>query len=255
MLEPAPDLASLTFALPFLDRTEPTIEANLALDEALLIAAQEHDAGPVMRIWEPTALAVVLGASSRLQDDVNLVACRADGVLIARRSSGGGTVLVGPGTLNVTVVLPAGAAPKLDSVATAQSYVLERSARALRRLGEPVQVQGHGDLTINDRKFAGSAQRRLRSHFLVHFSLLYQFSIESVARYLHDPRKQPAYRSGRPHDHFLTNLRLPRHEILDALRVEWGADGLPISPYAVPEDLVQQLVGEKFADPAWVERL
>ncbi len=45
----ADDPPALPFLLPFLDLTGPTIETNLALDEALLIAAEEHGAGPVLR--------------------------------------------------------------------------------------------------------------------------------------------------------------------------------------------------------------
>src|SRR5262245_42939784 len=100
----------------YLERTLAGIAANLALDEVLLIAAEERGAGPVLRIWEPDELAVVLGASGRLHDDVLVAACRAEGVAIARRPSGGGTVVVGPGTLNVAVVLPVDAEPGLAAV-------------------------------------------------------------------------------------------------------------------------------------------
>lgn len=238
-----------------LDLTYPAIEANLALDEALLLAAEERGLGPVLRLWEPDALAVVLGASCRLHDDVDLDACRADGVPVARRSSGGGTVLVGPGTLNLAVVLPSDAAPGLDAVDTAQSFVLERTAGALRRRDVPVEVRGHGDLTLGDRKFAGSAQRRLRRHFLVHVTLMYRFPPAPIARYTRNPRRQPAYRQLRGHDAFLTNLDLPRSEIVAAVRSAWTTPGRELDPSEVPEQEVRRLVREKFGDPDWVYRL
>ena len=49
-------------------------------------------------------------------EDVVIDACRADGVPILRRTSGGGTVVVGPGALNVSVILPDSAAPGLSAV-------------------------------------------------------------------------------------------------------------------------------------------
>lgn len=234
-----------------LDHTFPDIASNLALDEALLLHAETQGGAPVLRFWEPTGLAVVLGASCRRLVDVDVARCRADGVPVARRSSGGGTVIVGPGTLNVTVVLPGDAAPGLDAVDTAQAYVLERTARALRRFGPDVGVKGHGDLTRGDRKFAGSAQRRLRRFFLVHASLLYRFPIRLVSRYLHLPDRQHAYRARRSHEEFLTNLDVPRPDLLAALRSAWPTTGSA----GVPERLVAQLVADKFADPAWTERL
>jgi lipoate-protein ligase A len=257
--EPAPLIEDQVLSLPAglaeLDRTEPTIAGNLALDEALLVAAEDRGAAPVLRFWEPTGLAVVLGASSRLREDVDLPACLADGIQIARRSSGGGTVVIGPGTLNVTVVLPADAAPALRAVDTAQAFVLGRIARALRRLGPPVEVRGLGDLTLGDRKFAGSAQRRLRRHVMIHLSLLYSFPVEPIVRYTRLPRRQPAYRAGRPHESFLTNLNLPRATVLDAIRGAWVSTAPTPVPAIVPEDLLDELVRDKFGDPVWVERL
>ncbi|MGE3819389.1 MAG: biotin/lipoate A/B protein ligase family protein [Isosphaeraceae bacterium] len=238
-------------SLSLLDLTLPTIEANLALDEALLIAAEERGAGPILRFWEPRAVTVVLGASSRLRDDVEVERCQAEGVPVARRSSGGGTVVVGPGTLNVAVVLPIDAQPGLIAVDRAQILVLERIAEALRELDANVLVQGSGDLTLHDRKFAGSAQRRLRRHLLVHATLIYAMPLELVTRYTRPPAKQPEYRAGRSHVDFLTTLPLPRSTLTHAIRSAWNADATLAT---IPEDLTESLLQEKFLAPGWVSR-
>ncbi len=235
--------------------TADRIETNLAIDEALLVGAEERGLGPVLRIWEPTSLAVVLGASGRLAEDVDRSLCRAEGIAIARRSSGGGTVVVGPGTLNVTLVLPIDAAPGLNAVDTAHSYVLDRLARTIRRFGPAVEVRGLGDLTLNDRKFAGSAQRRLRRNFLVHTSILYDLPIATIARYTRLPRRQPDYRAGRSHDDFLAHLNLCRADLLSAVKSAWPADPTVSEPLILPDDLIARLVLEKFGDSAWTERL
>src|SRR5258708_29493370 len=98
-----------------LEFTYPSITHNLALDEALLVDA-EQGAETAVRIWESQEWAVVLGASGRWREDIDIEACQADGVTIARRSSGGGTVVIGPGALNVAVVLPIDLAPGLAAV-------------------------------------------------------------------------------------------------------------------------------------------
>ncbi len=239
----------------YLEWTLPKIEANLALDEALLIEAEERGAGPVLRIWEPSRPAVVLGASCRLHEDVRVEACRAEGVAIARRSSGGGTVVLGPGTLNVTILLPANAAQGLGAVDRAHRYVLDRIASAIRVHGPAVEVLGLGDLTLNRRKFSGSAQRRLRNHFFVHATILYDFPLDRVSRYTALPRRQPAYRDGRSHEDFLTNLDLPRNVLVGAIRSAWLSSDRPVETADVPEERVRHLVATKFADPAWIARL
>jgi lipoate-protein ligase A len=232
------------------DQTLSSVAENLALDEALLIEADQGRGASVLRFWEPREYAVVLGASRRLRDDVLMDACRADVVPILRRSSGGGTVVVGPGTLNVTVVLPDSMAPGLSSVETAQRYVLERIAHLIRGLGRPVTIEGRGDLTLGGRKCGGSAQRRLKSWFMVHCSILNDFAIERIVRYLAIPDKQPAYRAGRPHQEFLRNLDLPRGSLVNALR---GGSSLTPAP-AWPPALLDSLLAEKYANPAWIER-
>ncbi len=233
----------------------PGIAANLALDEAILIEAEERDAGPALRIWELDALAVVLGASGRWREDVKAEACSAEGVAIARRSSGGGTVVIGPGALNVAVVLPATAAPGLTAVDAAQAYVLDRIARGIGTRGPVLDRLGSGDLTLNRRKFSGSAQRRLRSHFLVHATFLYHFPLALVDRYTHLPRRQPAYRVNRTHAELLVNLDLPRATLVAAIQEAWLPPGHPRQSDALPEDLIGELVRTKFADPGWIERL
>src|SRR5262249_37001806 len=121
--------------------------------------------------------------------------------------------------------------------------------------GPPVEVRGHGDLTLGDLKFAGSAQRRMRRHVMVHLSLLYRFPLAPIVRYTRLPRRQPAYRAGRPHEQFLTNLERPRADLIAAIRTAWPVTDRHPQDGIIPEDLIGALVREKFGDPAWVERL
>lgn len=248
MIDPPPPFG-------FLDATMPDVAADLALDEALLIAAEERDAGPVVRVWEARRLAVILGASCRLHSDVEVDRCQSDAVPIFRRSSGGGTVVIGPGALNVAVVVPGDLAPGLAAVDMAQSYVLGRTAAAIRQLGLPVDLRGSGDLVIGDRKFAGSAQRRLRRHFLVHTSILYAFDLASISRYTRDPVRQPTYRLGRAHGDFVTNVPLDRAGLLSAVRSAWLDQATPDRPPTVPTDLVDALVRDRFSNSDWTTRL
>ncbi len=230
------------------------VAENLALDEALLIQGDSGEGVPILRVWEPHRLAVVLGASRKMHEDVLVDRCRADGVPIARRSSGGGTVLIGPGTLNATVVLPEDAGPGLGAVDVAQRFVMERFARSLKGIEPGIEVLGLGDLTVAGRKFVGSAQRRLKRWFLVHITLLYDFPLELVSRYLAQPSRQPSYRQGRSHEDFLMNLGTTRKIVLEALRQAWlpSSQGLP--PVTIPRDLIDTLVRERFSNRAWIER-
>jgi lipoate-protein ligase A len=245
----------MSLAIAHLDLILESLAANLALDEALLIEADQGRAGAVLRFWEWPEWSVVLGASRRLHADVKVDDCERDNIAVARRSSGGGTVLIGPGALNVTVILPNSAAPGLSAVDAAQYFVLDRIARALRSAGPPVVVEGLGDLTVGGRKFAGSAQRRLRDWFFVHCSILYAFSLERISRYLRIPTRQPPYRAGRAHEDFLMNVALPRTLLCELIHSAWSASASRVPAPDVPHTILQTLVQERFANRSWIERL
>jgi lipoate---protein ligase len=245
----------MSVAMALLDLTLPSIEANLALDEALLIHADLGRAGAVLRFWDSPQFAVVLGASRRLAHDVRVDACHEDQVPIVRRSSGGGTVVIGPGALNVTVILPDATAPGLSAVDRAHRYVLERLAAALHASDRPVAVEGLGDLTVAGRKFAGSAQRRLRNWFFVHCTILHAFPLELIGRYLTVPSRQPAYRAGRTHAEFLMNLELPRTILHDLICSAWPLSSSLFPASDVPHDLVEAFLSERFSNRSWIERL
>jgi lipoate-protein ligase A len=242
-------------SIALLDLSLPTVPENLALDEALLVEADEGRAGAVLRFWESDRFAVILGASRRLADEVFVAACADDDVQVLRRSSGGGTVLIGPGALNVTLVLSTEAAPGLGAVDVAQRFVLDRIAASLCTPEEPVVVMGSGDLTIGSRKFAGSAQRRLRGWFLVHATILYNFPLARISRYLAVPPRRPAYREGRAHDEFLRNLDIPRKLIVQKICTAWPLSHALSPTTDVPHQLVTALLAERFANRAWIERL
>jgi len=243
-----------TNEVALLELSLPTAEENVALDEALLVAADERDGPAVMRIWEQPDYAVVLGASRRIADDVWADRCREDGVPIIRRASGGGTVVIGPGALNVALILPISAHPALASVDGAQLYILNRLAAAIRARGPEVEVLGSGDLTLGGRKFAGSAQRRLRRWILVHASILHNMPIARVCRYLRHPERQPDYRGRREHEEFLLNLPMHRTILNESIRSAWPLSHRLDGASNVSRDLLETLLAEKFANRSWIER-
>lgn len=234
----------------YLDLTLPTLAENLALDEALLLQAE--DGGPeVLRFWQWRERAVVLGAGGVLHDDVDVVRCRADGVPIARRSSGGGTVLLDDGCVMYSLVLAYERDPALAQLLSSYGYILRPQCEAMRALGIDAIIQGSSDVAIGERKVAGSAQQRKRSHLLHHGTLLDGCDTEAMARYLKLPPRQPEYRRRRAHAQFVTSLGVGNDKLKQMLMAAYQADEPMIS---WPQALVSRLTEEKFAQGAWIER-
>lgn len=198
---------------------------NLALDEALLEECQAREGEEVLRFWESARYFVVMGAGGVLGEEVNLPVCREDKLPVLRRSSGGGTVLQGPGCLNYALVLDRKLRGEIDTITGTNGYVLGRMCRALNAIHPGVAPQGTSDLAIDGMKISGNAQRRKARYVLFHGTVLYAFDLGMVTRYLREPQRRPEYRSRRTHAQFVRNFPAERAQIVEAIRQEWRCAG------------------------------
>jgi lipoate-protein ligase A len=236
-------------AVRFVEYSPPSTAGQLALDEALLNLRENEPGDGFLRFWEPTAPCVVLGRTNSAEREIRLDRCRSRGIPVFRRSSGGGTVVQGPGCLNFSLVLNNTADRRLANAGTTNEYVLEQNAGVISMLtGETVLVSGSSDLTIGGRKISGNAQRRRLRSLLFHGCILLDFDIALIEELLPLPSRQPAYRDGRPHTEFLRNLRISADRLKAALRNSWGAD-LPATDLPLGE--TERLVRERYMNPSW----
>ena len=234
-----------------LDRSLPTLDENLAFDESLLLAAEAGAGGEVLRFWEWPGPAVVLGSGGSIAIDVNEPACKADGVTVHRRASGGGTVLLGRGCLLFSLVLSYGRAAELRDVTASYRWILGRVRDALAPIAR-LEAVGISDLALGGWKVSGNAQQRKAKHVLHHGSLLYAFNVEAIGRYLHPPERAPAYRAGRDHAAFVSNLSTDAVTLTRLLTRAIGAE--PGEVGASVMEQVPRLIEERYGRADWVRR-
>ena len=242
----APQLLELSLASP---------EENLALDEALLLDSEKALAAGLnaaehewLRVWESSSHFVVLGVSGKLEQEVHVDRCRQLRVPILRRSSGGGTVVQGPGCLNFSLVLSLAHRPVLRNLRASYRYILEQTAS---KLMPGAQFRGTSDLAIANLKFSGNAQKRTRHALLHHGTILYNFDIGFVERLLKMPTKQPEYRNQRSHEMFCKNLPLELDELTESILTAWKTTR-PRARYSLPD--TTELIREKYGNADWTER-
>lgn len=238
-----------------LDLTLPTPAENLALEEALLDAAEAGAGGELLRFWESPTPFVVVGYANKIVAEVNVAACKARGIPILRRCSGGGTVVQGPGCLNYAVVLRITDDGPTRSISAANEHVMERVRRAIASLTSDlrlktsdsrVSVRGHTDLALGNLKFSGNAQRRRKNFLLFHGSLLLNFDLPLISELLNMPSLQPDYREGRSHEQFIMNLKLPAAAVKQAIANEWLAREALMNHPPLPSELLR-----KYNSPEW----
>ena len=258
-----PSPATLASATPVTAATEPpllscwlesspaSVEEQLAIDEAVLDEAERGlRTHRTVRTWMADELVVVVGSSSRLEQEVDRAACHAAGVRIVRRPTGGATVVLGPGCLMWSVITPY--PYDMPSVDTLHATTLSPLCEAFATAGVPVTRQGTSDLTVGEQKVSGNALRVRKHAVLYHGTLLDDFDIDAAMQLLRHPPREPSYRGGRPHTSFLANLRQGQSQLEQLVR-----DAFQASTIAPPCDssLVTQLLADRYESVAWNTRL
>ncbi len=236
----------------YLDLTFVEPAKNLACDEALLnwFEDERFDTS-LLRLWQPENYFVVLGHSNKLHAEVDVEQCRTAGVVVARRISGGGAVVQGPGCLNYSLVLNVERL-SLTSIGDTFAFVLERHRQAIQELKhEAVRIEGVSDLTTNARKFSGNAQYRKKHYALIHGTFLLHFDLSLIERCLLMPERQPTYRRNRSHAEFIANLRLDPEKVRQGLLEAWNATE---SFSSLPLTMIDELAVERYGQASWTEK-
>jgi lipoate-protein ligase A len=235
--------------MQYLDATLPSPEENLALDEALLIEAEQGRGGEVLRFWESPTPFVVIGIGAKVDQEVHGDHCQARRIRVLRRCSGGGTVVQGPGCLSYALVLRIPGEGPLTTIRGTNEVIMHRTAAVLSTLTRSeILAQGHTDLAWDGIKVSGNAQRRLRHHLLFHGTFLLDFDLPLIGELLPLPRLQPGYRRNRPHAEFVRNLGVSAPQLKKALRHEWGASE---DAMRIPSEQVARLVDERYGREKW----
>jgi lipoate-protein ligase A len=235
--------------MKLLDLTLATPAENLALDEALLEAAEAGEvADEVLRLWESPQPMVVLGRSSKVAEEVDLAACLRDGVPILRRASGGAAIVAGPGCLMYGVVLRYAGREHLRLLDEVHRHVLGIVRSAVEPLLSGVEHVGTSDLAIGGRKFSGNSLRCKRDHFLYHGTLLYGLDLSLVGRLLRMPPRQPEYRGGRLHGDFVGNIAIGGDALRRAVAAGFDARQALVG---WPEERTMELIAARYSRDGW----
>jgi lipoate-protein ligase A len=148
---------------------------------------------------------------------------------------------------------PARQIQQLPDINATHQFVLERMAQSLSTLTPNIVRTGISDLAIpvaypqggetRLHKFSGNSLRCKRTHLLYHGTLLYDFDLPRISRWLKMPPRHPEYRSARSHEQFVTNLPVPGDQMVQALIRGWQA-GRPLDDW--PRERTARLTREKY---------
>ncbi|PIA62739.1 hypothetical protein AQUCO_00200638v1 [Aquilegia coerulea] len=128
-----------------------------------------------------------------------------DQVPVIRRFSGGGTVIVDPGTIFVTFIC------NRDDIPGIQPYprpIMKWSGELYKEVFSGIGDfhLRENDYVLGNHKFGGNAQSITKNRWVHHTSFLWNYDVRNMA-YLKLPSRAPEYRSARNHVDFVCRMK------------------------------------------------
>ena len=142
----------------------------LAMEE---FVARRLDEPESLFLWqvEPS---VIFGRNQVAENEVNLDYCKAHGIKVYRRKSGGGCVYADMDNLMWSYVTTG------ENVGFAFNQFVNMVLLVLRKLGISATGSTHNDIMIGDRKVCGTACYHVSGRSIVHSTLLYDTNMDHM---------------------------------------------------------------------------
>jgi lipoate-protein ligase A len=164
------------------------------------------------KIFAPPKRQIVLGRSNKAEQEVFVERANEMKVPITKRRGGGGTVLLYPGCVVISVGAWMKDRFRNDHYFKAiNGAVLDVTKSFLNDGTLELAQKGISDLALKAKtdgefkKFCGTSLFRSRNYLLYQASILFNLS-DDISSLLRAPSKQPDYRRDRSHTGFLTGL-------------------------------------------------
>jgi lipoate---protein ligase len=178
---------------------------NLASEEYLL-KQKEEDLFLLYRNI-PT---IVVGKHQNTLAEINLPFVQKQGVLVARRISGGGTVFHDQGNLNFAF-FTSGKEGELVDYRKATLPIME----ALKGMGLEVRLGKRNELLLKGRKISGTASHVFKNRVLHHGTLLYSSEMGHLSEALKGEKERFTDRAVKSVQSHVTNIRDHLEEPVD----------------------------------------
>lgn len=157
------------------------------------------------KIWQPDNIYLILGQSNSIGDSIKIDQVEKDHIKVYKRPSGGQTVILTPNTLVLSTIIIASKYLNPDIYFRSINNLI---INILQKEGiNNLQLKGISDIAIGEKKILGSAIYRNHQKVFYHAVLNVAESSDLIEKYIKHPTKEPDYRMGRSHTHFVTSLQ------------------------------------------------
>jgi lipoate-protein ligase A len=234
--------------------------ANTAFDQALIEAHLAGQIPDTIRFLQFSPC-VLVGRHQILGQEVNLPFCRAEGLELGRRITGGGALYLDAGQFGWELVFHRASLGVTD-LADAARRICEAAAKGLERLGVPARYRPRNDLEVDGRKIGGTGGFFDGDTLFYQGTLLLDLNVERMVAALRVPAAKLAKRDlaaaggrittlgavlGRP-----VGAEEAMQAVLAGFAEHLGIETAPAPVSAQEENLAARLLAEEIGTEAFV---
>ncbi|MFO8164640.1 MAG: lipoate--protein ligase [Thermodesulfobacteriota bacterium] len=247
----------------FKDTIHPvSTSLGLSIDDTLSLSLSRHGSPPTLHLYTFRPSAIV-GKYQDIEAALRLDRCRDLGIEYNRRSTGGGTVIMGPKVvalgLGINIDHP-GLKPGIGGIFESLSTVL---IKALEDLGINAGFRPKNDLEVEGKKIAGlSAALETEKAILFHASLLVDFDIPLMLDIMNQPPLKLYDKGYNCFSQRMTTITeqlghdIEVEEVVgsieNAFRQKFGVSFKEDAPDTWEEKSIEEFVNTRYTNHAWI---
>ncbi len=170
--------------------TDDNVSASfgLAADEALAQRVGTKQSPPTLRLYTYRSYCALVGRFQNVENEVHVDYCRAHGISINRRPTGGGAIIMGADQLGVALTVPGRGEEHYARARELMSRFSEGLVRGLKQIGVEAEFRRKNDIEVNGKKLVGlGIYRASFGGLLFHASLLVDLDIALMLQILKTP--------------------------------------------------------------------
>lgn len=223
---------------------------NLATEEFLMNHKQDN--------WfylYINAPSIIVGKHQNSLAEINVDYVKENGVIVIRRTTGGGAVFHDPGNLNFTFIMKEHPGETADFRKYTQPII-----DVLQAMDVDAKFEGRNDMTIEGKKFSGNAKAFYNGKILQHGTLLFNSTLPNLSqalklnplKYRDKAVKSISSRVTNISEHLKHDITLEEFEkrIVDHVRTMY-ADAKVYELTEEDRAAIQKLVDEKYGTWDW----
>jgi lipoate-protein ligase A len=158
---------------------------QMAIDEAIAIIRLKHNTPNTIRLYRWNPSAVSIGYFQRIENEVNLTACKEFGVDVIRRITGGGAVYHDyHGEITYSLVAPESDPKMPRDILESYQLICGAIVKGLKYIGVESEFKPVNDIIADGKKISGNAQTRRYGTILQHGTILVDSDIKRMFQVL-----------------------------------------------------------------------